>query len=105
MLDAILEIQSFTAGLNLETFSQDRKTTRAVAFDFVILGEALRHIPAEVRSRNPQIPWANIRGMRNVIAHDYGSFDPEIVWKTIHSNLPPLVPILRHLLESEANNQ
>jgi uncharacterized protein with HEPN domain len=45
MLDAIAEIQSFTAGLDLETFRQDRKTVRAVAYNFMILGEAARHVP------------------------------------------------------------
>jgi uncharacterized protein with HEPN domain len=101
MLDAIAEIQSFTAGLDLETFRQDRKTVRAVAYNFMILGEAARHVPRDVLARHPHVPWAQIRGIRNVVAHEYRRVDVDVVWQTLQSNLPPLVPLLQQMLEAE----
>jgi uncharacterized protein with HEPN domain len=47
ILEAIDEIASFTHGMTFETFAADRRTVRAVLYDFVIIGEAARHIPSE----------------------------------------------------------
>ncbi|MGH2457830.1 MAG: HepT-like ribonuclease domain-containing protein [Chloroflexota bacterium] len=102
MLDAIAEIQSFTVGMDPETFRQDRKTAQAVAYNFVILGEAARQIPSDVQARYSHVPWAQIRSMRNVVAHEYRRVDVDIVWQTVQGNLPSLVPVLREVLERES---
>ena len=101
MLDAVAEIQSFTAELDFEGFRSDAKTMRAVQYNFVILGEAARNVPEEVRARYPQLPWPRIIGMRNVIAHQYRRIDSTALWDTIQGDLPPLVPLLQQMLEAE----
>jgi len=75
MLEAIGEIREFTHGMDRVAFKADAKTVKAVCMNFNIIGEAVRHIPEEIRDKSPQIPWVRVRGMRNFIVHVYHAID------------------------------
>lgn len=98
VLDAIVEARTFTQGMSFDTFRQDLKTIRAVELDFIIIGEAANHIPEEVQSIHPEVPWHLMRALRNRLVHVYFAVDPHVVWETIHHDLPSLVPHLEALL-------
>jgi uncharacterized protein with HEPN domain len=66
-----------------------------------IIGEAARYVPPDVQERHSQIPWAQMRGMRNVMIHEYPEVNLSIIWQTVTRNLPPLVPKLEEILERE----
>lgn len=102
ILDAIEYIESFTAGMSFEEFRQDRKTLYAVVFAFAVIGEAASHIPQEVRTKHPEVPWSTMRRMRNLIVHEYERVDEEIVWRTVQDDIKPLVPLLRKLTDPSA---
>jgi uncharacterized protein with HEPN domain len=55
-----------------------------------ILGEACRAIGSGLRTAHPEVPWAAIVGMRNVLVHDYFGIDLMQVWSTIERDLPVL---------------
>ncbi len=99
ILQAIAEIQSFTEGMTFEDFQADTKTVRAVMCNITIMGEAASSIPPEIQTRYPEMPWAEMRGIRNVIVHEYFQVNLDILWRTIQETLPPLVLQLRELLE------
>lgn len=101
ILQAIDEIQQFTEGMTFETFVADRRTVLAVNHSFALIGEAERHIPPDVEARYPAVPWAEMRGMRNVLIHRYRDVNLAIVWDTARNFLLPLVPRLREMLERE----
>ena len=98
ILLAIEEIQSFTHGMDFETFDKDDKTIRAVEMNFIIIGESAARIPNTIEEKYPHIPWHLIRAMRNRIVHVYFSVDNKILWETIQNDLPPLIPLLDELL-------
>lgn len=98
ILDAIANVERYTSGMSFEQFSADDKTAGAVLWSFVIIGEAANRVPDEVQARYPAIPWARMRGMRNVLIHDYPRVNLAIVWATARNDLPPLTPLLRDLL-------
>ncbi|WP_448604477.1 HepT-like ribonuclease domain-containing protein [Thermoleptolyngbya sp.] len=100
VLAAIAEIQEFTQNSSFEAFQNDRKTIRAVLYDLAIIGEAVRSIPSEVESAHPEIPWEDVRGMRNIIIHEYFQVDLSIIWQTIHEDLMPLEQALHKLIDS-----
>ena len=79
VLQAIEEITQFTEGTSFEAFAADRRTVLAVNHSFTIIGEAERHVPPEVKARYPAIPWADMRGMRNVLIHRYPDVDLAVV--------------------------
>lgn len=98
ILEAIAENLQYTTGMAYEQFGSDPKTLKAVVWNLTMIGEAARHVPTEVESAFPEIPWAKMRGMRNHIVHGYDVIDCEIVWAVVYEDLPPLVPILEKIL-------
>jgi uncharacterized protein with HEPN domain len=94
ILDSIAAIREFTAGMDYAAFTRDRKTIDAVLRNFTVIGEAARYVPDDVTATFPEIPWQDMRDMRNILMHQYFGVNLRIVWDTIQVNLPPLVPQL-----------
>ena len=91
ILDEIERISKFIKSTpTLERFRRDEKTCFACIRSIEIIGEAAKHIPVSFRLKHPQVAWADMAGMRDKLAHDYGGIDLEIVWKTIEKDLPEL---------------
>ena len=78
-------------------FLDDPKTRDAVVMHFVVIGEVSSRIPEDFKKENPQIPWSEMRGLRNRIAHDYFGVDYEIVWDIIQNNLASLAQQIREI--------
>lgn len=101
---AIERIHLYTEGLTESTFTSDQRTQDAVIRNFEIIGEAcnnvLRHFP-DYADSHPEIPWRFAYEMRNVLTHGYFKIDLEIVWRTIHKDLPTLEHQVRALLAAE----
>ena len=67
----------------------------AVLRNLEIIGEAARHLTADVLARYPAIDWPNARAMRNILVHGYEAISFEIVWQTLQENIEPLELALR----------
>jgi len=98
MLNAIAEIREFTVGLDRVAFDNDVRTQRAVAYNFLVLGEAARRMPETVRNQFPHVPWTRIVAMRNIVVHEYHRVDVNIIWDSIQTDLPELIPLLEQVL-------
>lgn len=105
ILEAIGKIRVYTEGMDAEAFCRDPKTIDAVVRNLTIIGEAARMIPSQLEVKYPSVPWGKMRDMRNVVVHEYFGVDTEIVWKTVQSNLPPLVPVLEDILQQEPEDE
>jgi uncharacterized protein with HEPN domain len=104
ILRAISGIQQRTAGKILEEIQSNETLAKAILYDFVIIGEAARNVPAEIQSRYSEIPWRLMSDMRNVVAHEYFQIDIATIWETIQQDLPVLISQLHDLLDSETKN-
>lgn len=100
VLDAIAEIREFTDEITFEEFQTDRKTIRAVLYDLAIIGEAVRSIPPEIEASHPEIPWDDVRGMRNIVIHEYFQVNLSIIWQTLQEDLVLLESSLCQLIDS-----
>lgn len=89
----------FVGSMGWEEFSLDAKTYFATARAIEIMGEAARRIPEDFQARCPGIPWRQIIGMRNVLAHNYDGADPRIVYDTATQFLPRLLPALADAID------
>jgi uncharacterized protein with HEPN domain len=98
ILDAIRKIEAFTKGMTFEIFKEDDKTVFAVIRAMEIIGEAAKHIPDDVRSQHPQVPWKAMAGMRDVLAHDYFGVNLNTIWMTVREKIPSLEAPLKHML-------
>lgn len=99
ILEAIGKIQRYAAGLTEATFANESMAVDAVIRNFQVIGEAARHVPEEVQRRYPGVPWSLMQGMRHILVHDYYAVKLDIVWRSIHESLPPLVEPLRNMLK------
>jgi uncharacterized protein with HEPN domain len=103
MLDYARDARGFVAGMTAEEFLADRKTQYAVLRALEVIGEAARRVPPAVQERHPDIPWRQIIGMRNVIAHDYLGIRLSRVFETATAFIPDLVERLPMVIaETEA---
>lgn len=87
----------YTDSLTFDAFRADARTVDAVSFAIVVIGEAANAVPESVTRAAPEIPWVDIRGMRNKIAHEYFGIDVKVLWQTVREDLPPLIATLRAL--------
>jgi len=99
LLDAVDRVAAYTAGHTPETFLADGRTRDAVLHNLARLGETTKFIPQSVQDRTPEVPWALLRDIRNLVAHDYFGIDPRLVWHTARVDLPELRPGLQALAE------
>ncbi len=91
--EAIERIERYTEDLDEVGFLQDEKTQDAVIRNFEVIGEASNNIKCHhplFVEQHPELPLNFAYEMRNALAHGYFKIDFEIVWKTIHNDLPEL---------------
>jgi uncharacterized protein with HEPN domain len=91
MLNAAKLAQDFVANTSLEVFQDDLMRQAAVTRQFEIIGEAARRISEDSQAEVPEIPWHQIIGLRNRIAHEYDRINLVRIWDTIHLALPELI--------------
>lgn len=87
-------IHSFIEGLSRNDFAEDPRTQSAVIRQIEIIGEAARQCSHELRSSYPTVPWADVIGMRNVLAHAYHGVAVDEVWLAATRDIPELVRLL-----------
>lgn len=95
MLQAAEEAIDMMAGHDLAGFLKNRMLQRAIERCVEIIGEVARHVSPECKATASEIPWREIIGQRNILAHKYGQIDHELLYKTVASDVPELINNLR----------
>lgn len=98
ILEACGRIHRAVAGVTLDAFKADELRRDAVARNIEIIGEAAKHIPDDVAASAPEIPWRNVRGMRDVLAHAYFGVSVEILWVTATTRIQEIEAAVRKLV-------
>ena len=88
--DAIAQIEDYLHEKSFEEFTGNKMFQDAVVRQLEIIGEASRNLSDDFRRLHSAVPWGQIVGMRNKIAHDYLNVDMEIVWDIVTHDLPVL---------------
>ena len=99
ILAAVRAVAAYTDGMTYEAFVADDRTTDAVIRNLMTMGESIRWIPEPILDAHPEIPWRLMRGVRNVVVHEYFGVDPSILWETVRGDLPPLIAELEAVLQ------
>ena len=105
ILDSIEKIQIYVDQMGFDDFQKDEKTIDAVIRNFIVIGEAARNVPDDISAKYPKIPWRLMSDMRNFAVHEYWGVELRTIWKTIQDDLPPLVPILNRVIDSEKDRE
>jgi uncharacterized protein with HEPN domain len=99
MLAAARDARQFVAGRTEADLRTDRQLALALLKCVEIIGEAAARVGKEVRARHPELPWADMVGMRNRLVHTYFDIDLSLLWTTVVHDLPGLVVALERIVE------
>ena len=77
-------------GDSFEVFSRDKDYKKSVVFSILQIGELTRHLSDEFQAQYSEIPWHEIRAMRNIAAHRYGKLDERTIFESVHEDIPEL---------------
>ena len=87
-------------GKDFGIFTSDKAYFNAVSMGILQIGELSGCLSEEYRAKTcGTIPWSNIKGMRNIVAHDYGSVDEGLLWETATEDIPVLLAFCSAELE------
>ena len=90
ILEATRKITTYTDSLSKAVFLEDEKTLDAVVRNLEVIGEAVRKLPEDLRSRHSGVEWKKIAGLRDILIHEYFGLDAEIVWDIVRNKVPAL---------------
>lgn len=95
------------AGQNVLSYAQDLKKadlevneirTSAILYQILIIGEATKRLSSEFRAQHPELPWADMAGMRDILAHQYDQLDLDTMWNIIQTSVPTMLEKIDPLL-------
>ena len=95
--EALEDIAAYTS-VGREAFLVDRMRQDATLRKLQVIGEAVKNLSDDMKSRQPQIPWKQIAGLRDKVIHDYFGVNLAIVWEVVERDLPELANAIAALL-------
>lgn len=90
ILEAIARMEEITRGKSFADFEHDWQLQWLVQRAIEIISEASRAIPNDLTDARPEIPWARVRGIGNVLRHEYSGLSDRIIWNVVVDELPRL---------------
>ena len=101
ILNAAQLIASYVQGVAAMDFRTDTQKQDAIIRRLEIIGEATVHLSEETRRAIPDLPFRKMRGMRNIVAHDYANVDLKIVWEVATAHVPEVCAVLEKFFKSQ----
>jgi len=99
ILEAIEKITRLTESKqDSQAFSSDEAVYNASLYLLATIGEAVSSLSDDFKAEFSQIPWQNIKDMRNILIHEYLNVSAAIIWKTIRERLPELEATVKDAL-------
>lgn len=99
-LEAAKNAINFGADMSLDALRADLRTLAAIKYELVVLGEAVTGMSQALTDLAPDLPWRQIRGLRNVITHEYFRVDVGVIHQLVTADLPALTPRFALLLKN-----
>lgn len=90
ILNCIDHLQEYTRDVDFDQFEGNFMMVEACLYNIQIIGEAVTHLPDDIKEKEQSIPWPLIKGMRNRLIHEYFGTDLPVVWNVIKNELPQL---------------
>ena len=75
-----------------------RNVSAAAGMHLIVLGEGARMLSDEIKAQAPAVPWSQMIGMRNRLAHAYARADIDTIYEAVTLHVPAIIPELKRLL-------
>ena len=101
LLDVLVSarlILSYVKGVSREEFLSSIGLQDQVIRRFEIIGEAARRLSDETKENVEELPWREIIGLRNVLAHDYAEVNLDRLWAIIEVEVPRMIRVVEPLV-------
>lgn len=95
----------YVNGYNFKQFCDDEKTIDATIFAISQIGELVKNISKETMNKYNNIEWNMIKGLRNIIVHDYEGISLKSIWYVIENDITELKEKLQNMLDEDKNNK
>lgn len=102
MLNAISDAKESIAGMTEEQFLANKDKRVAAERYILIVGEASHMVSQELKDRHHEVPWQDIRAMRNIVAHEYMDVDYTEVWQAVSKDFDELRKLVEPIQEELA---
>lgn len=102
VLEAIAAINTYSRG-GKEVFDRDPMVRDAISTRLIQIGQAVKDAMAkglDLRALHPEIPWRDVAGMRDRLAHNYRTVNPQLIWTAVEVHLPRLEAAVRDVLST-----
>lgn len=99
ILSSVNKILEYTKDLKFTEFEQTPMIIDAVARNIEIIGEAAARTPEDIQNKFVNIPWVQLKGIRNRIVHEYFNVDCTIIWYIVENELSSLKDNIKNALK------
>ena len=103
ILGCILEhcsnINEAIVSINQSDFINNKIIQNSICFDLLQIGELAKKLEADFIKKHSKMPWSDIKGMRDIVAHGYGTINLDKVWKTASEEVKPLREYCESIIE------
>jgi uncharacterized protein with HEPN domain len=96
--DEIASLLPLFAGLDYSAFASSYSMVRTTERAILIIAEATKALPPALIARYPEIEWYAIRGIGNILRHEYERVETEVLWRVVHENLPELATVIERMI-------
>ena len=92
-------VESKMVGLTRQTLESNLDIREIICFNILQIGELAKSLSEDLLRTYKDIPWKKIKGMRDCVAHGYGTIDLETIWTTITEDIKPLHQYCERILQ------
>jgi uncharacterized protein with HEPN domain len=97
--DEITNLLPLFTGVDYSTFASSYSMVRTTERAILIIAEAVKALPADLTTRYPEIEWHAIRGIGNILRHEYERVETEVLWQVVTRSLPQLAPVIERMID------
>lgn len=88
IMEALLEIESYLHGIDIKEFETNSMRRLATIKQLEIIGEAVSRLSPELTEQFSDVEWRKIKGLRNILVHEYFGIDTLLIWQIVQHDLP-----------------
>jgi uncharacterized protein with HEPN domain len=100
VIEACSSIKNHLHEVDREDFLNDPKTSDAIIYQLIIIGEAIMHIDNDILNKY-DYPWFKIRAFRNYATHEYFNIEMWTVWDIVNIHIPKMEEVVRGIIDNE----